>query len=256
MTRPPWRIRARDAGFVPSAIDDHCPACGQRVGAFALQAPNPRGQARAACGHCADVPVPWQRLVRLGNYEAPLRDALLELKNTAFRGLAHDLGRAMGEVVLSHLRDAGLSPAQCVLVPVPTSLPRRLLRGIDHPLALARGVRSATDIAIAPALRRSHRPRQAGSSRRARRENVARTMSVRLSWSGDARWAQGRTLLLVDDILTTGATMQEASRALLGWWSQVHRGQDVAPPLSLWACPLSVVPSQPSRTTGKADGKA
>jgi predicted amidophosphoribosyltransferase len=129
--------------------------------------------------------------------------------------LTAPLGRALAgplAAAVTAVAAAGWGPP--VLVPVPTSARARRRRGADLVADLTR--RAAREhgagVPVPRALRLTRRVRdQAGLGAAARSANLAGAMAVR---RGAARRWRGRPVLLVDDVVTTGATMREASRAL------------------------------------------
>ncbi len=221
LTRPTFADRAADAGWRPDLPDAYCPRCAGSAG--------PHECDGEGCRACRGEKVGWDRAVRLGLYEGLLRECIHEVKFSAWRRLGLDLGRQMGEQLKPLL--AGVDGDRLVLIPVPSTLWRRLSRGIDHTGTLARGVRAVVGGTVAPALKRRHRQPQVGLSNTQRRRNVAGTMRVR----GYPRF-EGCTLVLVDDVRTTGATMMEACRALRAGLKE--RGQTAA---GVWCCTLGVV---------------
>lgn len=102
-----------------------------------------------------------------------------------------------------------------VLVPVPTSRRSRRARGCDLVDELARASarllrRAGVDITVEQALAYSRTTQdQAGLSARARHSNLDGALRMRRT-----RGLDGRDVLVVDDIFTTGATVTEAARAL------------------------------------------
>jgi predicted amidophosphoribosyltransferase len=108
-------------------------------------------------------------------------------------------------------------PGPVFVVPVPSS-PAAVRRRGDAPLELltraAAGqcARPAAELMVAPALRLRRRVAdQAGLNHGQRAANLEHAMQVRRRWQDRVR---GATCLLVDDVLTTGATLAEAARAL------------------------------------------
>jgi predicted amidophosphoribosyltransferase len=170
-----------------------------------------------------------------GEYEDGLRDALLAYKERGRRDLAGVLGTLLADAV----RAAGPPPG-VVLVPVPSSRRAVRDRGGDHVLRLARRTSRLTGIPVRRPLRLVRSVADsAGLGTQARAANLHRAMAA----SRPSRLGTAATVLLVDDIVTTGATFAEASRALrMSGWRVVAaaavaatRRRDGADPIS--ACP-------------------
>ena len=112
-------------------------------------------------------------------------------------------------------RLGGLDPAAWCLVPVPLHPLRQLWRGYNQSLELCRQLGQATGLATVGALRRVRLTRsQAGLDRARRLENLRGIFAParRLPWQGSP--VEGKRVLLVDDVLTTGATAHECARVL------------------------------------------
>jgi ComF family protein len=175
-----------------------CPRCAARVGPFAVT--------DGSCAACRADPVPFEATVRLGPYDGPLREAVLRLKSSRNEGLAELLGERLAEVHAARLR----ALAADAVVPVPLYWWRRLRRGYNQSAAVARGLGQRLGVRCRTYWLwqvRPTRPQKALSAAQ-RRDNV------RGAYRASAR-LDGRHVLLVDDVMTTGATAAEAARALV-----------------------------------------
>ena len=121
--------------------------------------------------------------------------------------IGEDMGRLMaGEMQLAHFFD-GID----MLLPVPLSRKRLRQRGYNQSEQLAIGISDITHLpVVTKALRRTHfRQSQTQLSRRERQENVEDLFELR-----DGSMLQGKHVLLIDDICTTGATLLACCDAL------------------------------------------
>jgi ComF family protein len=145
--------------------------------------------------------------MRLGPYDGILRDAVLRLKNRTGEGLAELLGELWAARDAEQFR----ALAANAIVPVPLHWWRRWRRGYNQSAALARGLAAHLKIPCFPTgLRRlRNTPDQTIQSPSGRRDNVRGAFQVRRGLQ-----IQGQTILLIDDVMTTGATAHEAARAL------------------------------------------
>lgn len=161
----------------------------------------------------------------LGPYSGPRRGAVLALKERNRHDLAVPLGRAVAEAIgalriFGHVDPPEL--AQLVLIPAPTRRRAARSRGGDPVRrvadAAAAMLESNERVCVSPLLRMGSRAVDSvGLSAAARAENVAgRIHLVRPSRSRRGRRAEPvaepgmRTVLLIDDVLTTGATANES----------------------------------------------
>jgi ComF family protein len=98
-----------------------------------------------------------------------------------------------------------------VLVPVPLHVARLRWRGFNQALLLAKPLAKRRRLPIAPSVLQRNRPTapQVGLNEGDRRRNLTGAFSVT-----DSRAVRGRNVLLVDDVLTTGATAEECARSL------------------------------------------
>ena len=167
-----------------------------------------RGGALDACGRCRRGLASFARGFSLGPYAGALRVALHELK---YRGRRRVAAR-LAEAVLSDARSASLLTPGAVLVAVPLHPRRQRERGFNQADLLAEELARRAHLRVAGAalVRRIDTPSQTGLTAAARRANMAGAFAVR-------RRAQvaGRVVVLVDDVLTTGATARACARVLL-----------------------------------------
>ncbi|MEO7261460.1 MAG: phosphoribosyltransferase family protein [Jatrophihabitantaceae bacterium] len=148
-----------------------------------------------------------------GEYGGGLRSALLAFKERGQRALAGPLAAYLRDAVDAGRRQLSGPADRPILVPVPSSRSAARQRGGDHLLRLVAEVAPQNGLDVVPALRLVGRGRDsAGLSATQRAANLANRMRA-------VPVAADRPVLLVDDIVTTGATLAEASRALqaAGW---------------------------------------
>lgn len=145
---------------------------------------------------------PVERAAALLYYEphSELARIIYDLKYHDRPDIGEDMGRLMAnEMQLAHYFD-GID----VLLPVPLSRKRLRQRGYNQSEQLAIGVRDITHLPIVnKALRRKHFVKsQTRLSRHERQENVEDMFELR-----DSSLLEGKHVLLIDDICTTGATL-------------------------------------------------
>ncbi len=150
-------------------------------------------------------------------YEGGLVRAVARLKYGRALALAGPLGRLLAAAT-------SLAEAPDVVVPVPQHLRRTLWRGHDPVREMSRWALASLR-ADAPRLdprllrRPRHRPPQAGLSAQARRRSPEGSFRV-----SDARRVEGRRVLMIDDVTTTGSTLQACRRVLLAAGAAEVRG--------------------------------
>lgn len=209
---PPLVERAAAAGWAPDGPNDYCHRCGRN-----LEGGVSGDRDTAGCPRCADERPPWSHYVRLGSYEPPLSRWVQDMKFTRWRRLGLDLGRWLGEAIARDLEAARSSGGSLlpegppVVVPVPMSLRRRLVRGIDHTHVIAKGVAGVLGGNVVCALSRKHRPSQVHVVPSRRAANVSGVFRARPRL---VPRLEGRLVILIDDVSTTGATLRAACSAL------------------------------------------
>lgn len=183
-----------------------CPGCGAwPESARTLPDPLP-----TLCGECRRQPRPWTQALDHAPYDGQLRDLILAYK---FEGRMQ-AGRALQECLLSaYERGARTLPgfqAPDMLVPVPLH-PRRLMRrGFNQSREIARLLSSRHGLPIDQKC--LLRVRRTTPQMELRREE--RVENIRGAFEADGARVAAKCVLLVDDIMTTGSTLEECARIL------------------------------------------
>jgi predicted amidophosphoribosyltransferase len=162
------------------------------------------------CAPCRTGRRHTPRVLTLGDYgeDRGLREAILALKHRHRPDLALPLGRALAR----RWRAVSPEPQHSAFVAVPLHPLRRLERGYDQAELLARALGSSLGVEVAPALRRRRATAPQGSPGVASR--VANTRGAIVPARRGFRVLRGRSVWLVDDVLTSGATAAECARVL------------------------------------------
>ncbi|MDY0816108.1 ComF family protein [Kitasatospora purpeofusca] len=221
-TAPPHRQSDRGpfthalTGLLDALLPAPCAGCGADLGHLCpecrhLLATTPPTPAAALPGAHAAAP-----------YDGPVRRLLLAHKERGALGLAGPLGDALARAVRSALGPFP-GPAPLLLVPVPSARAAVRARGHDPTLRLARAAagalrREGLEARALPLLRHA-RPvaDQAGLSAAERHRNLRGALTVRPPGRfrrSDRSGPAGFRPVLVDDLVTTGASLVEAARAL------------------------------------------
>ncbi|MEQ8210386.1 MAG: ComF family protein [Lacipirellulaceae bacterium] len=176
-----------------------CPVCASPV--------PEAGGVRLDCGVCRNNKPRFDRTIALGEYEGLLRDLILRMKSETRKLVARSLLAFAWKERHQELRDLGVD-AICA---VPTHLIRQWQRGVNGPHVLASALSKELGVPFASKLlyRKSNTPPQAGLSRAARSRNIRGEILVR-----NRLMKKFQHVLLVDDVLTTGATANECAKVL------------------------------------------
>jgi ComF family protein len=204
-----------------------CPLCGEGIAAgpglcatcwdtlefpgvpacVACQTPLSAIDAESVCHACVARPPRHSGIVAAVLYNEPARQLVLRFKHGGRIGLA----RLMGQLMAARLSGA---PADAILVPVPLHRSRLWLRGYNQSALLAGAVAHHTGLTVlVDALVRTKATRQLGGLGRAERARMLRD-SIRIR-AGCKEELEGRDVILIDDVLTSGATTSECVRVLL-----------------------------------------
>jgi ComF family protein len=196
---------------IPAGSGSACGRCGDSLTAFDVD---------DICQVCRIAPPPFERAVAYGSYDGRMRDAIHALKYDRLHPASRVLGRMLAAAIAqlaNEARRGEQAPAEMLVVAVPLHRRKVSERGFNQARLLAvealRGLRTshpAWRLTLADLLMRARvTESQAGLTARQRRLNVRAAFRVR-----DAAAVEGRDVLVIDDILTTGATARAAARAL------------------------------------------
>ncbi len=179
------------------------PHCGQCCEPFDLPVPD-----NTRCGACLAQPPPWSAARAVWRYDSSAREPILRLKY----GDRTDLVGLFARHLDTKLND--LADGNSLLVPVPLHRWRLFRRTFNQSALLAQALHRTSGIALSlTAVRRVKptRPQQ-GLSRTERLANVRAAFQVP---PGERAVIKGKTIILIDDVVTTGATLDACARVLL-----------------------------------------
>lgn len=183
---------------LPGLPAERCPRCAQ---------PTAQG---IACGHCLSHPPHYERTLALLPYRFPVDQMIQSLKYREQLALAGWFGKRLAMLCKESFAAADAeNPAPDLIIPLPLHRERLSWRGFNQALEIARPAARITGIALAPRLCQRIR---------------ATTPQVELPWKERAKNVRnafmcnadlsGRHILLIDDVMTSGATLNECARTL------------------------------------------
>ncbi len=170
-------------------VSTACPRCGAPYGAL-------------VCTECWASIWSFEATAALGSLEPPLSRAVVLHKDAGERRLAPLLGGLLADVVWANW---GPWPQAVAYIPATAKAVRR--RGFDHAEAIAAAVAAGVEAPLVPALARAAALDQRALGRAERAANAAGSFAAVAPVSG--------RVLLVDDVMTTGATLDAAAAVLL-----------------------------------------
>lgn len=230
---PRCEVCGRDGKW---ALCDECLAAVQRVErpyCARCNVPFPEGQAeRGLCADCRRSRSPLVAVRSVGLHVGPLRQAVLRFKFHSARRLGPVLGRLIYERVLREADEPeGMAVGEIqALVPAVLHARRRRWRGFDQAMVITRELGALWGLPVVAAVRRSKFTRpQIELEPDQRRRNLAG------AFSPDPRVdVSGQVVAVVDDVWTTGATLEACARAVRRAGAQRVYGLTVTRAVPSW----------------------
>lgn len=143
-----------------------------------------------------------RRVWWLGLYQKELKELIYQLKFQRRRAYGREFGKLLASI-LPYLSD------ETLVVPAPTASQRIRQRGFNQALLIAESLAKSKDLQCKDILTRTSQSDQIGSRRADRIKQMSGSIKL-----VDQTVVRGKAVLLVDDVLTTGATLEAAARLL------------------------------------------
>ncbi len=178
-----------------------CPSCAE---------PQLRGRSET-CQRCRERPLPLNKIIAPWQYGGALAEALVRMK---FQGRS-EIARTLAPLIAPVLVATAVVDDATFIAPIPLHWTRRLRRGFDQTQLLLRHASSTTRLpapvtSLLTRVRATEYQSRTGDVR-GRQQNLAGALRVAPRWSDKLA---GANVILFDDVVTTGATMAAAARAL------------------------------------------
>jgi len=175
-----------------------CVHCGASIG--------PGLDPNLRCGYCHDERFAFERVVRFGVYDEGLRSACINMKQPGAETLAAALAELTWQAEVDEFRAAQVD----VVVPIPQFPLQRILRPHHAAETLAEVWSRRLQVPMAPHILRKVR----WTRPQARLNPTERRSNLRHAFRAKPNSLAGASVLLADDVMTTGTTAHEAARQL------------------------------------------
>ncbi|HOK04167.1 MAG TPA: ComF family protein [Victivallales bacterium] len=182
---------------IPIIKEPICPGCGgENDGILEL------------CPKCLkEDPRPWSQAIAISNYINPIDQIIKDFKYNGKTYYAKLLGELASEILIQRKVRADY------IVPIPLHWTRQFIRGYNQSQLIADVISIKTKIPILNLLKRVKKtPKQANLSREERKKNL--NNAFKLNDFKRAKFKIG-TIVLFDDVLTTGSTLESAALTIL-----------------------------------------
>lgn len=179
---------------------EYCTSCGSNLG------PHQHITSKNRCNRCDGKTIPIDGICRVGEYSAAIANAIRDFK---YRGNVGN-GLLLAKSLLPRMKEQEWFEEIDVICPIPMHWTRKCNRGFNHAEMLAEWISKETSVPMINLLKRSRLTmQQAGLSRTARIENMENVFKIKPQWD-----VKNANICLIDDVMTTGATIFEAAKTL------------------------------------------
>lgn len=184
------------AGKIENIKTSTCPECG-KISKYGRYCPNCKARTRTSLGGI---------LIAAGYDAGPTKEIIHHLKYSGFI----ELSELLGEILAQRLVDSGLGLNDTVIVPVPLHKKKEKKRGFNQAELMAKYISKKLNIPGGNSLVRvKNTETQVGLRREERIKNLTGAFIC-----DDREFVAGKTVILVDDVTTSGTTLNECGRVL------------------------------------------
>lgn len=160
------------------------------------------------CTNCKKLGAPAYVWITT-DYQGIAKELIQSLKFKHQRSIAAVIAKLMHETFTSNVARSDINKLDYLIVPIPTATSRVRERSFDHTELIAAKFKALSGVQKTGSLKRLGQTRQVGAKRSARL-----TQSKNVYYVSNKTEISGRNILLIDDVTTTGATLEDAARVL------------------------------------------